>query len=34
MALEAVRQWRYGPTLWGNPIEVVIKVMVNYALSH
>lgn len=34
-ALEAVRQWRYRPTLWnGNPIEVVTKVTVNYSLSH
>jgi TonB family protein len=34
-ALEAVRQWRYRPTLWnGNPIEIVTKVAVNYTLSH
>lgn len=33
-ALEAVRQWRYRPTLLnGNPIEVVTKVTVNYTLS-
>ena len=34
-ALEAVRQWRYRPTLWnGNPIETVTKVTVNYTLTH
>jgi TonB family protein len=34
-ALEAVRQWRYRPTLLnGNPIDVVTKVAVNYTLSH
>jgi TonB family protein len=34
-ALEAVRQWRYRPTLLnGNPIDIVTKVMVNYTLSH
>ena len=33
-ALEAVRQWRYRPTLLnGNPIEVVTEVTVNYTLS-
>ncbi len=33
-ALEAVRQWRYSPTLLnGEPIEVVTDVVVNYTLS-
>lgn len=33
-ALEAVRQWRYKPTLLnGNPVEVVTEVLVNYTLS-
>jgi TonB family protein len=32
-ALEAVRQWRYKPTLLnGNPVEVVTDVIVNYTL--
>ena len=32
-ALEAVRQWRYKPTLLnGNPVEVVTDVLVNYTL--
>ncbi len=32
-ALEAVRQWRYKPTLLnGNPIEIVTDVTVNYTL--
>jgi TonB family protein len=34
-ALEAVRQWRYRPTLLnGNPIEIVTAIIVNYTLSH
>ncbi len=34
-ALEAVRQWRYRPTLLnGNPIEIVTDIVVNYTLSH
>jgi len=33
-ALEAVRQWRYSPTLLnGEPVEVVTDVVVNYTLS-
>jgi TonB family protein len=33
-ALEAVRQWRYKPTLLnGNPVEIVTDVIVNYTLS-
>lgn len=33
-ALEAVRQWRYRPTLLnGNPVEIVTDVIVNYTLS-
>ena len=33
-ALEAVRQWRYKPTLLnGNPVEVVTVIDVNYTLS-
>ena len=33
-ALEAVRQWRYKPTLLnGEPIKVVTDVVVNYTLS-
>jgi TonB family protein len=33
-ALEAVRQWRYRPTLLnGNPVEIVTTVIVNYTLS-
>lgn len=33
-SLEAVRQWRYRPTLLnGNPVEVVTDVIVNYTLS-
>jgi len=32
-ALEAVRQWRYKPTLLnGNPVEIVTDVVVNYTL--
>ena len=34
-ALEAVRQWRYRPTLLnGNPIEIVTDIVVNYTSSH
>ncbi len=34
-ALEAVRQWRYRPTLLnGAPIEIVTDVIVNYTLAH
>jgi TonB family protein len=34
-AVEAVRQWRYRPTLLnGAPIEVLTEVIVNYTLSH
>jgi protein TonB len=34
-ALEAVRQWRYRPTLLnGAPVEVITEVMVNYTLVH
>jgi TonB family protein len=34
-AVEAVRQWRYRPTLLnGDPIEVVTDVIVNYTLTH
>lgn len=33
-ALEAVRQWRYKPTLLnGNPVEIITDVIVNYTLS-
>jgi TonB family protein len=33
-ALDAVRQWRYRPTLLnGNPIEIVTEVVVNYTLA-
>jgi TonB family protein len=33
-ALDAVRQWRYSPTLLnGQPVEVVTEVMVNYTLA-
>jgi TonB family protein len=33
-ALEAVRQWRYKPTLLnGSPVEIVTDVIVNYTLS-
>lgn len=33
-ALEAVRQWRYRPTLLnGNPVEIITDVIVNYTLS-
>jgi TonB family protein len=33
-SLEAVRQWRYRPTLLnGNPVEVVTDVIVNYTLA-
>jgi protein TonB len=33
-ALDAVRQWRYKPTLLnGNPVEIVTDVVVNYTLS-
>ena len=33
-ALEAVRQWRYRPTLLnGNPVGIVTTVIVNYTLS-
>jgi len=33
-ALEAVRQWRYRPTLLnGNPVKIVTVVIVNYTLS-
>ena len=33
-ALEAVRQWRYRPTLLnGSPVEIVTTVIVNYTLS-
>jgi TonB family protein len=32
-SLEAVRQWRYRPTLLnGNPVEIVTDVNVNYTL--
>jgi TonB family protein len=34
-ALDAVRQWRYRPTLLnGQPVEIVTDVMVNYTLSN
>ena len=34
-ALEAVRQWRYKPTLLnGNPVEIVTDVIVNYTLTN
>jgi len=30
-ALEAVRQWRYKPTLLnGDPVEIVTEILVNY----
>ena len=33
-ALEAVRQWRYRPTLLnGNPVDIETQVLVNYTLS-
>lgn len=33
-ALDAVRQWRYRPTLLnGNPVAIITDVMVNYTLS-
>jgi outer membrane biosynthesis protein TonB len=33
-ALDAVRQWRYSPTLLnGQPVEVVTEVMINYTLA-
>ncbi len=33
-ALDAVRQWRYKPTLLnGNPVEIVTNVVVNYTLA-
>ncbi|HXE15246.1 MAG TPA: M56 family metallopeptidase [Bryobacteraceae bacterium] len=33
-ALEAVRQWRYSPTLLnGNPVEVLTDIVINYTLS-
>jgi protein TonB len=33
-SLEAVRQWRYRPTLLnGNPVNIVTTVIVNYSLS-
>jgi len=33
-ALEAVRQWRYSPTLLnGNPVRIVTEVIVNYTLA-
>lgn len=33
-SLEAVRQWRYRPTLLnGNPVEIVTNVVVNYTLA-
>jgi TonB family protein len=32
-ALEAVRQWRYRPTLLnGSPVEIISTVIVNYTL--
>jgi TonB family protein len=34
-ALDAVRQWRYSPTLLnGQPVEVVTEVTINYTLAH
>ena len=34
-ALDAVRQWRYQPTLLnGTPVEVVTEIEVNFTLSH
>jgi len=34
-ALEAVRQWRYRPTLLnGSPVEIISTVIVNYTLLH
>ena len=34
-SLEAVRQWRYRPTLLnGNPVEIVTEVIVNFTLSN
>jgi TonB family protein len=34
-SLEAVRQWRYRPTLLnGNPVEIVTVIIVNYTLSY
>jgi protein TonB len=33
-AIEAVRQWRYKPTLLnGEPVEVITEIAVNFALS-
>ena len=33
-ALDAVRQWRYNPTLLnGNPVEVETSILVNYTLT-
>jgi TonB family protein len=33
-ALQAVRQWRYRPTLLnGNPVEVTTTIVVNYTLA-
>jgi protein TonB len=33
-ALDAVRQWRYKPTLLnGEPVEVITEIAVNFALS-
>ncbi len=32
-AMEAVRQWRYRPTLLnGNPVEIVTQIIINYTL--
>ena len=33
-ALDAVKQWRYQPTLLnGNPVEVITEIDVNFTLS-
>jgi protein TonB len=33
-AMEAVRQWRYRPTLLnGNPVEVITEIQVNFTLA-
>ena len=33
-ALEAVRQWRYRPTLLnGNPVTILTEILVNYTLA-
>lgn len=33
-ALEAVRQWRYSPTLLnGSPVEVLTEITINFSLS-